>query len=564
MLQYILKRSLLLLVTLFGITAITFLLTRLTPGDPAALKAQASAGGASRAVGGYDDLVERNRRNLGLDKPMLFNLRFDDRESAARDALDDYLRRNEYWSRDGEKRLLRMTTIALRPALDRYAEIGTADETVPRDRHGKPKEMASAERRKELLAAILPRLAGESAQNLPAMTPDQGWEHWNEWYSENAPRFSETVVRALVTEYLAASDDAAAAPLQQQVLKAGGFAVPYLVAALDSDSERVQLLANRALQAQTGFTFIVGEAEFPRLRGEVMARWQSWWRREKISYSRFSPIGHSFNIFANTQFGLWTKQALAFDFGESYIKRRPVIAMVADALPISALISGLSILISYLIAIPLGVLSAIKRHSAGDKVITLVLFVLYSLPAFWVGSILLLTTTGPPYLDLFPSRGLNSTGIAMGAEGVAFTRWLADRAWHLVLPVTCLTYGSLAFLSRQMRSAMLETISQDFIRTAQAKGLPWRTVVFKHALRNSLIPIITISAGLLPELIAGAIIIESIFTIPGMGILTFEAIVNRDYPVINAVLFFSAFLTLLGILISDLSYALVDPRISYD
>lgn len=553
MFQYIVKRLILLVVTLFGITVITFAVTRLTPGDPAAMRVQGAVGGASQAVGGYDAIVELNRRNLGLDKPMLLNLNFEDREHLASKALVDYLREVPFWQFDAEKRLARVSTIALEPALDLYERI---DKGIPPE-FGK--KLVPPEEQKQRLAEIFPRLAASTASDAP-IEPDAAYLYWRNWFENNKQRFEDERVEALVKDYLSAEDPG---ELQKQVYQTGGYAVPFLIEHLDSDDLQTQLRINRALQAQTGFTFVVDESNFGEMAGSTMQRWSSWWRREKTAYTNYTWFGGAVNMFRDTQFGLWTAQAASFDFGDSYIKRRPVIDMIGEALPISLLISGLSILISYLIAIPLGVFSAIKRHTKTDSVVTVILFVLYSLPSFWVAGILLLTMTGPPFLDWFPARGLNSEGIYIGAEGVRFASWFFDRLWHLVLPVTCLTYGSLAFLSRQMRSAMLETINQDFIRTAQAKGLPARSVIFKHALRNSLIPVLTISAGLLPELIAGAIIIESIFTIPGMGTLTFEAIVNRDYPVINAVLFFSAFLTLLGILLADLSYAFADPRISY-
>ena len=143
-------------------------------------------------------------------------------------------------------------------------------------------------------------------------------------------------------------------------------------------------------------------------------------------------------------------------------------------------------------------------------------------------------------------------------------KWLLDWIWHLILPITCLTYGSFAYVSRQMRVGMLDIIRQDFIRTARAKGLSERVVIFKHALRNALIPTVTLLAFLLPALLGGSIIIEEIFTIEGMGKLSFEAILNRDYPIINAIAFFSAFLTLLGMLSTDIAYVLVDPRISFE
>jgi len=564
MLSYIVKRLLLLLVTLFGITALTFAVTRLTPGDPAALKIQGGVGGAATAVGGYNDLVELNRRNLGLDKPMLLNLDFEDGELLARRALDDYLRQPEFWSGDGRKRLMRVSTIALGPALERFALVGTAGELEVESRGDTKRDMASPEVQKGRLAEILPSLAAEATLRPPGTDPDVVYTFWKEWHDANKERYGAARVRQLVADYFSASDPARVSELQQDVYRAGGFAVPFLIARVGDRDRETRLRATRALQAQTGFTFLGNEAEFDARADDIRLRWGSWWRRERIAYSSFGPVRHAWHVIANTQFGLWCGQAASFDFGESYAKRRPVSTMMWEALPISILVAGTSILISYLIAIPLGILSAVGRHTFSDSMITLLLFILYSLPSFWVAGILLLTTTGPPYFDWFPTRGLNSDGIQYGADGVAFWTWLLDRAWHLVLPILCLTYGSLAFISRQMRSAMLEAIDQDFIRTAKAKGLPARTVILKHALRNSLIPILTISAGLLPELIGGAIIIESIFTIPGMGSLTFEAILKRDYPVINAVLFFSAFLTLLGILLADLSYAVADPRITYD
>ncbi|MEO8377961.1 MAG: ABC transporter permease subunit, partial [Candidatus Sumerlaeota bacterium] len=437
MVRYVLKRLLLLLITLVGITAITFLLTRLTPGDPAAMKLQGSAGGMSRAVGGYDELVERNRRNLGLDKPLLLNWHFEDREYEANRALDDYLRRGDYWRNDGEKRLLRVTTVALKPALDRYAAIGTAEEVKPLDSRGKPKDMEPAEKQRELLAAIFPRLA--------AMTDvqDKSYEFWNKWFEENKSLYQVGTVNRIVSEFLSAPDDATANRLQPEVLKLGGYATPLLIREIDSRDARRALLANRALQGQIGFTFVVEEKDFAKTQDEVSRRWKSWWRRESISYSTFSPVENGFNVFANTQFGLWTRQALAFDFGDSYMKHRSVLSMMGEALPISAVISGLSILFSYLIAIPLGIFSAAKKNTPTDKVITLALFILYSLPSFWVAGIFILTMTGPPYLNWFPSRGINSSG----ADQYSDTRWLWDRVWHLVLPVTVLTYGSLAFIS---------------------------------------------------------------------------------------------------------------------
>lgn len=551
MFRYVLKRLALMVLTLFGITVLTFVLTRLTPGDPAAMKIRGGAGG--QASGGYDDMLELNRRNLGLDKPLLLNLRFEDGEASANAAITDLFRNADFWTQDGERRLIRQSTVAAEAALRRYEAIGSADEPLPRRATNKALVYAPDDVRRARLAKLLPTLM--AAQDPAAPTaPEEAFRFWKAWLEAHRTRFERGHVKEVVARALKSRDDAAAA----EVTELGGFAVEPLIEAMGAaDAETVRFI-NRCLERQTGFTFSQEKD------ADLAPRWRSWWRREKIQFQHPSAATHAINIFRNTQFGLWMSQAITLDFGDSYSKRRPVLELVGRALPVSLIVGGLSIVISYLIAIPLGIFSAIKRRTAADRVVTLILFILYSMPSFWVAGLLLLTTTGKPFLSLFPARGLHSDGLEWGAAGVSNFAIMADYLWHLVLPVTVLTYGSLAFISRQMRSAMLETLHQDYIRTARAKGLGWRSVVFKHALRNSLIPVLTISAGLLPELIAGAVITESIFTIPGMGTMTFEAIVNRDYPVINAVLFFSAFLTLLGILLADLSYALADPRITYE
>jgi peptide/nickel transport system permease protein len=254
---------------------------------------------------------------------------------------------------------------------------------------------------------------------------------------------------------------------------------------------------------------------------------------------------------------IWLGKLVRLDFGDSYKDQRPVIAKIKETLPITLQIEVIVIFLIYLISIPLGVYSATHQYSLGDRVTTVILFILYSLPSFWVAMLLMLFFGGGRFLDWFPVNGLNS----FGAENLAWGPWLLDRLWHLVLPVICLTYGGLAGLSRYARAGMMEVIRQDYIRTARAYGFSEKTVIWKYALRNSLIPIVTLLATLLPALIAGSFIIESIFSIPGMGRLGFEAILSRDYPLIMGILSISAILTLLGLLLSDIMYAVVDPRI---
>jgi len=260
------------------------------------------------------------------------------------------------------------------------------------------------------------------------------------------------------------------------------------------------------------------------------------------------------------QYGVWVANTARLDFGTEF--NRPNVEVIDELgrrILVTLPLALLATLLSYLIAVPLGILSAVQQRSRADKLVTLLLFVLYSLPTFWVGLMLILVF-GKTGLDLLPVIGLHDKD-ASQLSGWPYAR---DMLLHLVLPVATLTYGGLAYLSRQMRVGMLDTIRLDYIRTARAKGVPESQVVLKHALRNSLIPIITVFANILPILISGSLIVEAVFGIPGMGLYAYEGLQKRDYPIVLATTTLSAVMTMLGILLSDLLYAVVDPRISYD
>jgi peptide/nickel transport system permease protein len=262
----------------------------------------------------------------------------------------------------------------------------------------------------------------------------------------------------------------------------------------------------------------------------------------------------------DNQYHQWLSAFLSLDFGRSYIDGRPVADKMADALRWTIVINLAAIFFAYLIAIPLGVFSAIWKDSAFDRSSTLILFILYSLPNFWIATMLVVFFTTPEYgMDWFPSLGVGNL-----PADAPFWQRLLDAAEHLILPVFCLSYGALAFISRQVRGGMLNVIRQDYIRTAWAKGLDARQVIWKHAFANALFPIITMFATLFPAVFAGSVVIEYIFNIPGMGGLTVGAIFQRDWPVVYTVLMLAAILTMAGILIADLLYAMVDPRVSYN
>lgn len=257
------------------------------------------------------------------------------------------------------------------------------------------------------------------------------------------------------------------------------------------------------------------------------------------------------------QYLLWVKRVLTLDFGKSYKDHRDVWDKIKERLPVTLQLNILSFLLIYIVAIPVGVFSAIRAGTLWDRFLTMIFFVLYSLPGFWLAVMLIMFFGGGEYWDVFPVYGISS----LQADQWPFWKWFLDRLWHLVLPVFCLSYSGWAYLSRLMRAELLEVIREDYIRTAKAKGLDERIVIMKHALRNALLPIVTLAAYLLPALFGGSVIIESIFSIPGMGQLGFEAVLSRDYPVIMALTTISALLTLIGLLLSDITYAVLDPRI---
>ena len=253
-----------------------------------------------------------------------------------------------------------------------------------------------------------------------------------------------------------------------------------------------------------------------------------------------------------------TRGFIRGDYGISFFTKRPVKNVIWDGLWITMLISFFVIVIQYVISIPLGISLAKRKGSTYDSSVTVVLFLTYSLPVFWIGTMAIFFLCSPDYLNIFPPFGL---GDATWSDGFFYK--FGDLAYHLVLPLIIASYASFAYLSRQMRGSMLTVLGADYIRTARAKGLPENKIIWKHAFRNSLLPIITIFASFFPELIGGSIILEFLFTIPGLGQITYAAVIQKDYPMILTNTMFAAMLTLVGYLISDILYAVVDPRISY-
>ncbi|MBC7195837.1 MAG: ABC transporter permease [Deferribacterales bacterium] len=260
----------------------------------------------------------------------------------------------------------------------------------------------------------------------------------------------------------------------------------------------------------------------------------------------------------HVQYLLWLKKFVKFDFGESFSQdRKKVIDKVLERLPVTLWLNIASLALVFIIALPLGVLSAYMKDSVFDKALTIFVFVGFAIPTFWLA--LLCMYYFGVILGILPISGLTSYNFAE----LTFFGKIADIVKHAFLPVALSVFGSLAGLSRFSRNSMLDVLNEDYILAARARGIPENKIIFKHALKNALLPVVTILGLSIPGLIGGSVIFESIFSIPGMGQLFYQSVMMRDYPVIMGILVIGAFLTLLGNLLADIMYAAVDPRIRY-
>jgi len=256
--------------------------------------------------------------------------------------------------------------------------------------------------------------------------------------------------------------------------------------------------------------------------------------------------------------GANSKGIIRGDFGISYIKKEPVISIIKDKLIWSVFFSVVSILLAYMISIPIGIKLAEKPNSKSSKITQVTLFLLYSMPSFFVGILLLILFANPDVISIFPPSGIKP--IEGYADGASIFSKFIDSFPYMILPMICYTYSSLAFISKLTATSIHEQLGLDYIKTARAKGLSENKIIYKHALKNSALPLITVFSSVFPSIVGGSVIIESIFTIPGMGLETVKAIISQDYPIVIAVITLSSVLTIFSYLLADILYAWVDPR----
>lgn len=257
---------------------------------------------------------------------------------------------------------------------------------------------------------------------------------------------------------------------------------------------------------------------------------------------------------------IWLKNIAKLDFGESFTYEEPVLDVIMSKFPVSLQFGVISLILSYLVCVILGVMKAVSHNSFFDHVTSFLLFVFYSIPPFMLAILLIVYFAGGRFFNWFPMGELYSDNY------FELSTWgkIVDRVHHFVLPLICYMIGSFTVLTMLMKNSLLDEIKKDYIRTARAKGVPEKVVYLKHALRNALIPIVTGIGGFLSVFFAGSLLLESIFQLDGMGLLGYKSILQRDYNVIMGLIFIQSVLLLLGNLISDIAYVAVDPRIDFE
>ena len=598
---YIIRRLFLMIPTIFGVTLITFLVMQLAPGDP--LEMQLKQAGGQGESGATREAYLHQRRQWKLDKPAILNIRwFRDFSEQARNCAtlfglpDDALQTlidqlaGSNLSAESQALLQFLNGLGIEGFNDQLKDPERRQDLGRRVRTGVQVRVEDrlAEHGVRFFAALLdekdvklrigaircltlctlgdPFLYTYSKEPLPEET-DGVVTTWRIWWEREREKFKplaperlkevQDKFRALVAEgsrskildgvkELARND----APFLMEILLRGGSEIKEKYVA----SIALRSWIGRPLKVDVKLTD--GEAAVT----PVAANWKAFVAIHSGKYEPSLPRKLLY-FFIDTQYANSLAKLVTFDFGRSMVKPYdPVGPKILQAAFVSAPIMLLSETFVYVFAIPLGVLCAVKRNKPADRITSLFLFVLNSIPSVVLGMVLLTFFCFGTFLKLFPMYGLHSENY----EGMPFLKQATDYVWHIALPLLCYSLGSLASLAMFGRSSMLDQVNQDYVRTARAKGLAERSVILKHAFRNSLIPVITLFSSFIPALLGGSVIIEYLFGIPGMGRLSYDSIQAKDYNTVMALIYIEAIVVMLSILLSDLLYVLVDPRISFE
>ncbi|HEX3869477.1 MAG TPA: ABC transporter permease subunit [Pirellulales bacterium] len=598
MTRYIVRRLLLMIPTLFGVTLVSFIIMQMAPGDP--LLGHGDAQGGQREASREAYLVQK--RALGLDKPVVLNFkafrdysqnvqtaahilgmpreRLADELPALHDAAPDSplgrrraflasLHIPDFEARLGDPKQSKGLAQSIVDFVTVWCEnIGASAVPATIALVGDAKSDVS-ERRGAIRS--LNNMLSDPFRYTYSRDPSEDETEavsasWRLWWGRHHDDFDplsaswrRDLERTLKKLAAAKSRNELMDGLEQFHKSDAPFFAEKLLGDSTLKEKNVAALMLRLYIGRP----LVSDVAVDAGEEEVNRAAENWLTFYKVARSEFE---HSlprklWNVIADTQYAHIVWRLVTFNFGPSTLKtREPVGDKIWRAVKVTGPLMLASEALIYLIAVPLGIICAVNRGRFLDRFISIVLFVLYSVPSFVAAMILLLAFCYGTYLKWFPMSGLHSEI----ADELAWGPWLADYAWHAVLPIVCLSLFSLAGMAMYARSSMLDVVSEDYIRTARAKGVAEHNVIWSHALRNALIPVITLFADFLPAMLGGSVLVEVLFSIPGMGRLSWASIEQKDYPTLMALVYIDAIVVLISILLSDMLYYVVDPRISLE
>ena len=373
---------------------------------------------------------------------------------------------------------------------------------------------------------------------------------WSDIYEERKLDFRPNHVRRLVRRLRSGTSRHAA----DQLRSLGTFALPDLVSALDEEAT-----ADEQQRVVAVLADLLPDVPPARLRpadARAPEAWREWWFVHRPDYIVFDRFERSVGGVTETRYGKWLARLATLRLGTSAVDGEAVAGKLASRGAVTITLATLAASVAFLFAVPLGTFTAVRRGGVLDRFVAILGFVLYSLPVVWVGTLVLRAVCGAPGLALFPSGGLSDPSLA----AAPLVPRLLDLAWHLAMPVVCLAYPSLIVLSRHQRSAVLNVVGTDYVRTARAKGVPEHLVIRHHVLRNALLPVVTLAGLEVPLLVGTSVLVEELFAIPGLGRETVAAVAARDVSWLVAVTAAAAIVSVVGLLLGDLFVALVDPR----
>ncbi|HEX4129891.1 MAG TPA: ABC transporter permease subunit [Pirellulales bacterium] len=598
MTSYIVRRLLLMIPTLFGVTIVSFLVMHMAPGDP--LLGHGDAQGLERESSREDYLVQK--RALGLDKPVLLNFNdFRDYHEPVRTAAHFLGRSTDEIAKqlpelasapvdsDAGRRRSFLASLAIPDFAKRLADPAThaalahsivdfvmvwcenaGTSAVPAAVASLRDPAADLPSRRGAIRALShmltdPFVYGYSREPHDSKTPAvvATWRLWWGRHRDDFQPVSDDRREALQKELARLAKAPSRNALMEGLERFRKSDVPFFAHVLLGDSTLAEknvaalmLRLSLGKPLATDVPLSADEHEVDR----AAENWTTYYDVNRSAYERTLPE-KLWRVVADTQYAHMVVRLATFNFGPSALKtREPVGEKIWRAFTVTAPLMLASETLIYLIAVPLGIICAVHRGRLLDRTITFGLFVLYSVPTFVAAMILLLLFCYGEHFQWFPMSGLHS----QAADEMGWGAWLLDYGWHAFLPIVCLSLFSLAGLAMYARASMLDVISADYVRTARAKGVPEHTVICSHALRNALIPVITLFADFLPAMLGGSVLVEVLFSIPGMGRLSWSSLEQKDYPTLMALVYIDAIVVLVSILLSDLLYHVVDPRITLE